>query len=92
MRIWLEGFTSHREDLLVLEGGDMSKGHVYVIQIESIKVRNCRCIQTLVIKEHLPHSAHWLCCEYGRCALQLADLQCRNSNGLAHQQTKLLRI
>ena len=33
-----EGLTSQREDLLVLEGGDMSKGLVYVVEIKGVKL------------------------------------------------------
>ena len=67
--------TAEREDLLILERGDMRKGCIHIVKIIGIKVRDGCTVEALVVQVHLPHLVDGIGRIDGRGAFQLADLQ-----------------
>lgn len=67
--------TAEREDLLILERGDVRKGGIHVVEIVGVKLRDSCAVEALVIQEHLPHLVDGVGCIDGCGAFQLADLQ-----------------
>ena len=76
--------TAEREDLLILECGDVRKGGIHIVEIIGVKLRDSCAVEALVIQEHLPHLVDGVGCIDGCGAFQLADLQF-NSNAYAPQ-------
>ena len=81
--------TAEREDLLILECGDVREGCIHIIEVVGIEFRNGCAVEALVVQEHLPHLVDGVGRIDGRGAFQLADLQSNPNSHVAQWLTCL---